>query len=364
MRSKKNKKKIMIAVGLGLAATFLFFSSMNSNKAVVSDLTTQLQQQNAVINELKTAAPTQSQQVQDNKIFAVMAAKDIKVGDTFILDMLKTEKYLETDLPEGYYTTTAMVVGNKASRNITAGQFITTQEIQTEDLSSIDIPEGSRAVTIPVDRFKGVASYLKVGAKVDIMKLGSKPKYIAQNIKIISFEIANTGLDSSTTSGKFDPKKLSKLNPNYISATQASAITFLVPLDVVSKIVDAMGDTTLQIISRNNRDNKIYLASEDLPPPPPKIKPPSDNKIVNLPGPPSIKNLEPPAPVKIVKKEEDIPPPETPKEQPHKIELYKGNTMETKTFSGSEISMGDSKQDSKKSSDINKSLKDLLDLAK
>ena len=224
-----------------------------------------------------------------------------------------------------------MLVGKKAGRNIAKGGFITITDIQTVDSSSIDIPNDTRAITIPVDKFKGIASHIQAGSRVDILKVANPPEFIAQNIKIVSFEAKVADVTRTSIVQKVDSVNL--------RATQASAITFLVPIDLVSKLIDAMFEGDLQIITRNNGDDKIFMTEMDLPPPP----------ETNNPVMPTITQPE------IV----ETPEPTMPDPDPKKIEFIKASSVSTIEFDPDELQVSSSSEENSLS---DKKLKELLNM--
>lgn len=326
MRSKKNKKKLIIAIVFGIIATFSFFNSMSGQK---NDMKNEMKNE---INKLNKKLQEQSKNSftavkNNNKIKVVIAAKDIKVGDVFVLESLKIEEYSKEELPKDYFKIKAMIVGKKAGRNIALGGFITSEEIQTIDNTTIDIPNDTRAITIPVEKFKGLASYIKIGSRVDILKVTTPPEFIAQNIKVVSFE-SIINLNLRTKSQTPDPFNL--------TSKQASAITFLVPIDLVSVLIDAMFEGQLQVITRNNGDEKILVTEAELPPPP--------TEISTLPNTPMEVNL---------------PAPKMPEPDPQKIEFIKASSISSIEFDAEQL-QGLNEPDDDSLSD--EKLKELLDM--
>ncbi len=331
MRSKKNKKKLIIAIFLGVIATFSLFSSMNSQKAVIAELNKklneQINQQNDSLAELKKNPKA----AEEEKINAVIAAKDINVGDIFVLELLEVKKFEEDELPANYFKNEAMIVGKKAGRNVVKGGFITPTEIQATDINTINIPNDARAITIPVEKFKGLASHIKVGSRVDVLKVSNPPEFIAQNIKVVSFEAIE-----SPTSGR-DPKKA---EVGYMTAKKASAITFLVPVDLVSSLIDAMFEGQLQIITRNNNDEKILVTETELPPPP--------AEVASVPEAPPIPPSE----------REKLPEPDMPRPDPQKIEFIKASNRTTLEIEPESIQISSEEND-----DLSdEKLRELLDM--
>ncbi len=339
--NKKNKKKIIIAVALGGIATFFIFGSMNSKNAAMEEMNRMLAEQKAAMEELQKN-PFEEEE-KNSKIHAVIAAGDLNVGDVFTAELLEVKEYDEDALPEGYFKTVAMVVGKKAGKNLVKGQFITTAEIQSEDISSIEIPNDMRAISIPTERFKGLASHIRVGSRVDLLKASGTPEFIAQNIRIVAFE-AGTTADSGGS--RYNANAGNRVSTRYLSANRASAITFLIPVDLVSGIMDSISGGQLQIITRNNNDDKVVITEKELPPPP------SENlEVVNIKIPDEPlkgKNLEPPS----------MPAPE-----PRKVEIIKATAVSTIDFETEGLkSLENEKKDSTDSSTDLSKLKELLDM--
>ena len=325
MRSKKNKKKLIIAIVLGCVATLGLLNNMNSQKAAMNRLNKKIQAQQKA--DIKKKNPFETKKAD---IKAVVAAKDINVGDVFLLESLNVKNFADKDeLPAGYFKTKAMVVGKKAGKNITRGGFITGAEIQVADSNTIDIPNDTRAITIPVEKFKGLASYIKIGSRVDILKITNPPEFIAQNVKVVGFE----KLTAPVSTVK-NPIKES------LNAKKASAITFLIPIDIVPTLIDSMLKGQLQIIVRNNQDEKIVTTEKELPPPPSAEK----ISVIPLPSPEKDTNLPEPKPISPPAKE---------------IELIQANRISKQTFKPNDFQSVNEKKDNSISAE---KLKQLLDL--
>lgn len=343
--NKKNKKKIIIAVVLGGIATVFLFSSINGQKAEMNKKLAELKAQQAAAQQ---AAQNPFQEDPANKkTTIVITGQDMKVGDTFLANMLQSQEIKEADAPEGYFKTPGMIVGKKAGKNLVRGQYITDSDIQDDSIASVQIPNSMRAISIPVDRFKGLASYIRVGSSVDILKLSSPPEYIAQNIRIVAFE---AGASAQASRYNATPDGAKSTTP-YLSATQASAITFLVPTDLVPKLI-GNADTQFQIIARNAEDDKVITEEKDLPPPPSEA-PPIEIPTAPLPEEPS--------------KEVALAPPTLPKAEPKKILFIKGIQTETvdKFIYDDDMSSEEPEKKAENpapTGDIK--LKDLLDLVK
>jgi len=183
-----------------------------------------------------------------------------------------------------------------------------------------------RAVSIPTERFKGLASHISVRTTVELLKVSTPPEFIAQNIRIVAFE-SQTQEGSSRYNANAGPK----ISIQYLSANQASAITFLVPVDLVQKIIDNMFEGQMQIIARNNSDNKVVITEKELPPPPEDGRDSNETIVINIPD----------APVN----EEELEPPVLPPAEPKKIEILEALTASTHTLEFKNNEESDEKKD-------------------
>ena len=295
MRSKQNRKKMLIAITVAVFAAFGMFNSMNSQKSMISDLNTKLQQQDSMIKDLKNKTLSTAGQIINQQISttAVIAKSDLKAGQALSADMIEL-KDLGAGIPAGGYSDVASLNGKFLSQDIKAGETIVKSKVLGAEFVNLDIPLGMRAITIPVDYIQGLASYLTVGSRVDIISTAkgkeNKPEMILQNVKLISLE----GVPPDDKS----------------PATKATAVTLQIPASSASKLVSSMIDGKLQVITRNFQDNKLVGATRnysygagvtgnggnsnikfEIPPPPKDMKGLDIKGLNSLPSPaiPSLK---------------------------------------------------------------------------
>lgn len=342
MRANKNRKKVIIAVIAGALPAIGVFNMINSQKSQIDQLTVQLSQAQAAASSKPIAAPTQQVDLNETTI---LAKKDIKAGELITIDKIERTQYRKTDLPQNYFNNENFVLGKIASQNILQGKIITSDDILNVDPNLLNIPPGMRAITIPSTYFQGLASYMYAGAKVDIISVPAKgsPEFIAQNVKIIAMEEipnpmaasapaptppppmatppatpATPGAPSvpgATTQPTTPAPTPAVLQPSPIktnlSADKAAAITVLIPISVADRVVDAMINGKLMIVTRGRNDDKIvhsHISSSDSVP------------KLNLPPPPSISTKLPTLPGPDF--DEDIDEPKT------RVEIYVGKNKE------------------------------------
>ena len=336
MRSKKNKKKLLIAITLGLIATAGVFNMMNSQKA---SLEASIAKQQAAA--LATMQSQTTVTVPDNETTNVILAKtDIKSGEIITLNKIEKKEYKKNELPPSFFFNENFVLGKIAAQDILAGKIVTNEDILAMSENSLNIPSGMRAITIPTSLIQGLASYIYIGSKIDLISIKSPPEFIAQNIKIIALETtvdysAKETTPQETTAKAPAPPKPSEssaplapaqlaqpadttaspeantvISPSSAgikstSADKALGITILVPVETAKKIIFAMIEGKLQVITRGRNDDKIIKQSSSsfsssssirklpsdisslLPPPPPS----GTGKLPSLPGVISPKNI-------------------------------------------------------------------------
>jgi len=335
MRSKKkNKKQLTIAV-LVIVASVGVFSLMNNQKASVEKLNQKISAEQAAalakIQAEQEAKVAQQVALQEAKTSAVSAKTDIKIGDVITVDKIQVNEFQKSELPPSYFNSNSFVLGKIASQNIFAGKIITNEDLMAVDQNMTNIPPGMRAITLPASSIQGLASYIHVGSKIDILLVKSPPEFIAQNVRIISFEVTSdvqAAIDAQNQAnaqaatpapapvpapaqpaapaapvapaaqpiGQTASPVTSSSNVGIktVSSDKAVAITVLVPTNVAARLISATVSGKLQIITRGSNDDKIVKQvshhvykspssiSSVLPPPPS-----GTGKLPSLPGAPT-----------------------------------------------------------------------------
>ncbi|OGH96150.1 MAG: hypothetical protein A2039_09140 [Candidatus Melainabacteria bacterium GWA2_34_9] len=340
-RAKKNQKKMMIAISLGLVATVGVFSMVNGQKAQVAQLSQQLAAQQAT-----TLATMQTQPVAaiEDTTNTILAKTDIKSGEIITINKIEKREYKKSELPPDFFFNENFVLGKTASQDILSGKIITGDDILAAGESSLNIPPGMRAITIPTSTIQGLASYIYVGSKIDLLAVKSPPEFIAQNIKIIALETTPEVQAAAATPAPVAPAAAAPAAPvapvtpatpdqpatpaatpsaaslgrKNISADKATGITVLVPISVAQKVIDSMMAGKLQVLTRGNSDDKIYrqhssvhinsIKTSSILPPPPS----GTSKLPSLPG--------------------VIGPDDTPEQPKFEIEVISGSSKTKQSF--------------------------------
>lgn len=235
MRAKQNKKKLITALVGGALAGLFVLTSFNSQKTMIDTLNMQIQRQSSMIQDLRSNPV--SNPTANSNVF-VVAKIDIPAGTLLSNDNIDIQKDVQQPPAAGGYHDVATAVGQIASVALKAGEFITSDKIISSKFSSMDIPPGMRAITIPIDLIQGLASYITVGSRVDIIPIGKSGNnaFALQNVKIISLENPQDNLANTATN-------------------KASALTIQIPTEVVSKLVAALSVGKIQVIARPFTEN-------------------------------------------------------------------------------------------------------------
>jgi len=297
MRSKKQKKQMMIAIILGILATLGISTMLNSKNAEMEKLNQQIAEQNNRLSQ-QAIAPTGIAIPQEEKINAVSAKIDIKTGDLITINKLEKREYKKNELPPGYFPNESFILGKTAAQDILSGKIIMNEDVSSANDKLLSIPSGMRAITIPTSSIQGLASYIFVGSRVDLVAVKSPPKIIAQNVKIISME---TNIDpnapAAAPAAPAPAPTEATTNPvptltsaNRVSADKSVAITVIVPVNSAENVIDAMNSGKIQILTRGANDNKIisyrnYSSNSSIRT---SIASVSSAKLPALPPPPSL----------------------------------------------------------------------------
>lgn len=255
MRSNNKTKRLTIAIITGILATFAAFSlfnTINQQKDLILGLNSKLQEQSKEISNIKDNKILLSAQnsTQQSGLVNVVAAKtDIKAGTKLNSEMLEVRQADFLKAPDSGFNDSGMLVGKITLSDIKTGDFITKDKIIGIKGVNFNIPAGMRAITIPTQYIQGLASYITVGSRIDIISTskgnGSKPEIVLQNIRIISLEGVTGSLDGET-----------------MSTPSATAVTLEIPAGYASKLVNAMIGGKLQVITRGHKDNKIIRSGD------------------------------------------------------------------------------------------------------
>jgi pilus assembly protein CpaB len=128
----------------------------------------------------------------------VVAAQAAALGQTTELAMPKLVTWPPDEaLPQGAFTDTGALAGRVLARSVVPGEPILESSLLPEGSESglgALIGETSRAVSIQVDEFVGVAGFVQPGSRVDVLAPSSNgpapsAQAILQNVRVLAVDV-------------------------------------------------------------------------------------------------------------------------------------------------------------------------------
>lgn len=230
---KVNKRILLIGVILGLITVFFL------NKYIQS------------LNEAKDVLTTTSYSE------VVVAQKSIPAHVRITEDMVKLSSIPSDAVHPDVMRKLDKVVGGITKSEIINGEQILADRVVTEDTDatlSYRIPENMRAITIPVDEVVGVANYIVVGDKIDILatyEMETSTTYTQlQNIEVLALGGLKVSTEVETIQ---QPSTITILvNPSqaeviaYASLNGSFHLTLRNPIDTNKVDLDHYGEDNLE----------------------------------------------------------------------------------------------------------------------
>lgn len=156
------KKGLLIAVGFGLLAAFLFFIWMNR-----------------IQKDLDEQAKLKIKNMQENMAEVIFAKRDIQQGESITEEMIYTKLKEKNKIPPGVVISSSRVIGTIAREAIQKDSVIMSDQLKwqtTRDTTlSMRTPIGKRAITISVDNISLLAGMMSPGDYVDVIGLIALP---------------------------------------------------------------------------------------------------------------------------------------------------------------------------------------------
>lgn len=168
----------------------------------------------------------------------LVPTQPIQTGAAFMPEMFRTEQKPRLSVPSGVISRFEQIQGQYAKSPILVDQPISDKlvtSVRPVTVISSKIPEGFRAVTIPVDQTTGVEGWAKPGAKVDVVLVSSASGRNEAGTIVCNAEVLSAGANASA-------------GPNDAPGP-ASTVTLLVsPEDAVTiQLAQTMGKLSLSL---------------------------------------------------------------------------------------------------------------------
>lgn len=162
-----------------------------------------------------------------DQVEVCVAKRDIAAGETVDASAVETRLWVADLLPGEAIRSTGDVVGSKASSTVLAGEVLSSRRFQDEG-SSIDVPDGKVALSIPVKDVQAVGGAVGAGTSVDVYATGSAAtQALARGVGVLA-----------TSAGDKDAGQQS---------TKVTWVTVAVDADRVEELVAAAQKTELYL---------------------------------------------------------------------------------------------------------------------
>ena len=133
-----------------------------------------------------------------NQAEVCVAKRDIAAGETLKDTDVEVRQWVSSLLPDNPATTKKDCVGKQLGSSILKGEVVSIGRFQSQD-SSINVPSGKVAVSIPLDDTSSVGGTLKVNQKVDIYATGSSTtSKICSGVQILETSNSDKTVNSET----------------------------------------------------------------------------------------------------------------------------------------------------------------------
>jgi pilus assembly protein CpaB len=119
------------------------------------------------------------QQVQQQGVAVVVAARDMRRGETLLPDMLKTVSYLPESLPNQYFGASGTVNGRILSAPVAQNEIISEIRLIPKGAKtgiSAAITPGKRALGVKGNKVLGLSGFVQPGNRVDVVVTLEDPK--------------------------------------------------------------------------------------------------------------------------------------------------------------------------------------------
>ncbi len=179
-----------------------------------------------------------------------VAARDLPLGSKLKPDTIKAVRWFKDSVPPGAFTNSTALLNQFTKTNLVQNEPLTSDCLFGTDKNagvfSMLIPDGMRAMSVPVDEVSDVAGFVQPHSRVDILvsvaagESGNQPfsKIVLQNIEVLA--------------GAQDFEKAGITKPEV-----ARVVTLLVTPQQAERLTLASHEGALRLAMRNYADKQI-----------------------------------------------------------------------------------------------------------
>ncbi|MFR7747305.1 MAG: Flp pilus assembly protein CpaB [Eggerthellaceae bacterium] len=161
------------------------------------------------------------------QVEVLVATRDIYPGETVDTSNSTMRTWLADLLPKDSVSNYDEVRGQKITSLVASGEVISGVRFSS-DATSLDIPQGCVALSVPAEDVQAVGGALRAGALVDVYATGSQTACLGQNLLVLA-----TNADGAET-GKTEVCWVTLAVPveqsqEFVQASQSTEIYFTLP---------------------------------------------------------------------------------------------------------------------------------------
>lgn len=184
------------------------------------------------------------------QVDVLVATQDVYPGETLNSSNCSTQTWLSDLLPNDCVTNFNDVRGKEATSLILEGEAISFKRFASNS-TSLDIPQGCVALSVPAEDVQAVGGVLRAGMTVDVYAVGTETTRIGEGLLVLA-----TNTDKATeTDAKVSWVTLAvplEQSQEFVTASQSMEIYFTLPAD--NQQATLQDDQGLQVRNPTRKD--------------------------------------------------------------------------------------------------------------
>jgi pilus assembly protein CpaB len=163
----------------------------------------------------------------------VVASQVATIGQAAELAQLRVVTWPHDEaLPQGAFSDPSLLMGRVLARSVVAGELVLESSLLPQGseagLGAL-IGESSRAVSVQVDEFVGVAGFVQPGSKVDVLATigangsgAARSEAVLQNVKVLAVDVRTAGGDGTPQAARVVTLEVSPRQAEALVQAEAS----------------------------------------------------------------------------------------------------------------------------------------------